>query len=137
TAVARRPRRATGGLGASFAPFVSATIADPAAAYRRLHARPGVHPAGPGSYALAGYDDVRAAARAHDVLISGRGVTRFPASLPMLLTLDRPRHSELRRVLAPHFTAKRSAAIEPGMRSLTTAAVDRMVAAGRADPVDE
>jgi cytochrome P450 len=133
----RRPRRATGPLGASFAPFDAATIADPPAAYRRLHARPGVHPAGPGSYALAGYDDVRAAARAHDVLVSGRGVTRFPAALPMLITLDRPRHGELRRVLAPHFTAKRSTTMEPGMRELAGAAVDRMLAAGRADAVEQ
>jgi beta-dihydromenaquinone-9 omega-hydroxylase len=136
-AAGRRRRRATGPLGASFDPFDRATIADPAAAYRRLHAHPGVHPAGPGSYALAGYDDVRTAARAHDVLVSGRGVTRFPASLPMLITLDRPRHGELRRVLAPHFTAKRSAAMEPGMRDLTDTAVDRMLAAGRADAVEE
>jgi cytochrome P450 len=136
-AVARRPSPATGSLGARFNPFDAETIADPARAYRRLHARPGVHPAGVGSYALAGYDDVRAAARAHDVLVSGRGVTRFPASLPMLLTLDRPRHGELRRVLAPHFTAKRSVAMEPGMRELAETAVDRMVALGRADAVRE
>jgi beta-dihydromenaquinone-9 omega-hydroxylase len=135
-AAARRPRRATGPLGAPFAPFDPATIADPAAAYRRLHAQPGVHPAGVSSYALAGHDDVRAAARAHDVLVSGRGVTLFPAALPMLITLDRPRHGELRRVLAPHFTAKRSTAMEPGMRALADAAVDRMLAAGSADAVE-
>src|SRR3954449_8928979 len=105
----RRPRRATGPLGASFAPFNAGTSAAPPAAYRRLHARPGVHPAGPGPYALAGYDDGRAAARAPHVLVSGGGVAAFPAALPMLITLDRPRHGELRRILAPHFTAKRSA----------------------------
>jgi cytochrome P450 len=60
-----RARSARGPLGAPFDPFAQATIADRAAAYRRLHAQPGVHAAGRDTFALAGYDDVRAAARAH------------------------------------------------------------------------
>jgi hypothetical protein len=42
-----------GPLGASFDPFDPVTIADPPAAYRRLHANPGVHRIGRGAYALA------------------------------------------------------------------------------------
>src|SRR5436309_3257068 len=87
-----RPVRALGPLGAPFRPFAAETIADPAAAYRRLHARPGVHPIGRELYALASHEHARAAARAHQVLGSGKGVTAVRAELPMLLTLDRPRH---------------------------------------------
>jgi cytochrome P450 len=113
--------RATGPLGAPFEPFAHETIIDPASAYMRLHTRPGVHPSGRNVFALAAYDDVYAGARAHDVLVSGRGVTMVRASLPMLLTLDRPRHDDLRRLVAPLFTTSRSAMMEPGMRELVPA----------------
>ncbi|MGH3968390.1 MAG: hypothetical protein ACRDTV_09835, partial [Mycobacterium sp.] len=102
----RRPPTAIGPLGAAFQPFNPATAADPAAAYRILHANPGVHPIGRRAFALAGYDDVRAGARANDVLLSGDGVTFLATSMPMLLTLDEPRHGELRRLLTPLFTAR-------------------------------
>lgn len=133
----RRPPTAIGPLGAPFQPFDPATAADPAAAYRILHANPGVHPIGRRAFALAGYDDVRAAARANDVLLSGDGVTFLATSLPMLLTLDEPRHGELRRLLTPLFTARRLAALEPMMRRLTGAAIERMLAHPGADGVAE
>ncbi len=128
-----RPPRADGPLGAPYEP----SLDDPAGAFRRLHARPGVHAAGRGVFALAGYDDVRAAARAHDVLISGGGVTRAPARLPMLITLDRPRHDELRRLVAPLFTAARSTQMQDGIRALVADALDRMVATPGSDAVAE
>jgi cytochrome P450 len=131
------PLRARGRLGAPFEPFARETIIDPASAYRRLHARPGVHPAGRNVFALASYRDVRAAARAHDVLVSGEGVTLVRAPLPMMLTLDRPRHDVLRRLVAPLFTASRSAAMEQGMRELVSSALDRMLAEPGADAVSE
>jgi beta-dihydromenaquinone-9 omega-hydroxylase len=126
-----------GPLGAGFDPFDPATISDPPAAYRRLHANPGVHRIGRGAYALARHRDVRAAARAQDVLVSGKGVTAVPTSLPMLLTIDRPRHDVLRRQLVPHFTTARSAAMEPGMREVIGPAIDRMLARPGADAVAE
>jgi cytochrome P450 len=126
-----------GPLGAPFNPFDPATVADPAAAYRLLHAHPGVHPIGRKAFALAGYDDVRAGARAHDMLVSGNGVTMLATSLPMLLTLDEPRHGELRRLLVPLFTARRLAALEPMMRRLTGSAIERMLVRPGADAVAE
>lgn len=118
---------AIGPLGAPFDPFNPLTVAAPGATYQALHADPGVHPIGRKGFALAGYDDVRAAARANDVLISGQGITMLAASLPTLLTLDEPRHGELRRLLTPLFTARRLAALEPMMRELTASAIDRML----------
>lgn len=55
----------------------------------------------------------------------------------MLLTLDEPRHGELRRLLAPLFTARRLAALEPMMRRLTRSAIDRMLTHPGADAVAE
>lgn len=133
----RRPQ-ARGPLATPFDPFAATTIADPAAAYGRLHADPGVHPMpARGSYALAAYDDVRAATRAHDALVSGGGVTLVPAALPMLLTLDRPRHTQLRRLLASHFTSQRAAASAPVMHAVVGRAVDGMLARPGADAVAE
>ncbi len=131
------PLRAKGALGAPFEPFSRETVTDPELAYRRLHARPGVHPAGRNVFALASYEHVRAATRAHDVLTSGKGVTLVPASLPMLLTLDRPRHDDLRRLVAPLFTVSRSAMMEAGMREVVTGALDRILAQPGADVVSE
>jgi cytochrome P450 len=132
-----RPASAVGPLGAPFEPFAEATITDRAGAYRRLHARGGVHPVGRELYALSAYDDVRAGARAHHALTSGKGVALVRASLPMLLTVDRPRHAELRRLLGPEFTAERSTAMEPGMRALAAGALERMLARPGSDAVAE
>jgi cytochrome P450 len=132
-----RPLAARGPLGARFDPFNPETIADPPAAYRRLHARPGVHPAGKDVFALAAYDHVRAAARAHESLISGKGVTMLPASLPMLLTLDRPRHADLRRIIGPHFTTGRAAQLAPRIAALAAARLDRLAARPGSDAIAE
>jgi cytochrome P450 len=132
-----RPASAVGPLGAPFEPFAPATIADRAAAHRRLHAQPGVHPVGRELYALASYEHVRAGARAHRALASGKGVSMVRTELPMLLTVDRPRHAELRRLLGPQFTASRSATIEPGMRTLAADAIERMLARPGSDAVAE
>lgn len=132
-----RPARVRGTLGAPFHPFDPVTIADPPAAYRRLHAMPGVHRMGRQSYALADHEDVRAAARAHDVLVSGHGVTAQRAPLPMLLTMDRPRHDNLRRLLTPHFSTARSAALEPGMREVIGNGIEAMLRRPGADAVAE
>jgi cytochrome P450 len=132
-----RPASAVGPLGARFEPFAPATIADRAGAYRRLHAQPGVHPVGRELYALASYDHVRAGARAHRSLASGKGVSMVRTELPMLLTVDRPRHAELRRLLGPQFTAERAGAMQPAMRSLAAAAVERMLARPNSDAVSE
>jgi cytochrome P450 len=131
----RRARATDGVLGAAFDPFSRTYRADPYAVYSTLRTGPGVHRVGRGAYALSRYDDVRAAARDHDALVSRHGVTIVPAALPMLLTADRPRHAELRRMLAPHFTSDRAAAMEPGMRELVRRAIDRMVATPGMDAI--
>ncbi|HET7736212.1 MAG TPA: cytochrome P450 [Nocardioidaceae bacterium] len=123
----QRRARTSGPLGAPFDPFDPMTIQDRATAYRRLHANPGVHHIGRGCYALSGHRDVREAARAHSILVSGMGVTAAPAALPMLLTSDRPRHDELRRLLTPHFTSARVCALEPAMRDVIGTAIERML----------
>ncbi|MGB2923435.1 MAG: hypothetical protein WA944_03715, partial [Mycobacterium sp.] len=135
--LAARRLDAIGPLGAPFDPFDPLIAAAPGPTYQALHADPGVHPIGRKGFALASYDDVRRGARAHDVLISGQGITMLAASLPTLLTLDEPRHGELRRLLTPLFTARRLAALDPMMRQLTGSAIERMLDRPGADAVSE
>lgn len=141
TAMLRWPKqlrvREASPLGAPFDPFDPVTITDRPAAYRRLHASPGVHRVARGCYALASHRDVRTAARANTTLVSGRGVTAQPAPLPMLLMSDRPRHDELRHLLAPHFTAARAATLEQTMRETIGSAIDTMLARPGTDAVAE
>jgi cytochrome P450 len=86
---------------------------------------------------IARYDEVRAAAQAHSQLSSAEGVIFVRRSLPMLLTMDRPEHGRLRRIVARHFTHEaldlRRAAIE----AIVGEAVERLVNAGEVDAVAE
>lgn len=86
-------------------PLDPATAAQPHQAYRALHAGGRVH-YNPRrrTWVLSGYDDVRAALRSPDVLISGEGVTRtrFPAAT--IATTDGDMHTRLRRQALPAFT---------------------------------
>ncbi len=141
-AALQRPRlrapRPRGPLGTEFDPFAKDVIADPPAAYRRLHESGGVHRCRRRRlYVLADYEDVRTAARAHDVLSSARGVSRVPAALPMMLTADRPRHGELRRLVAPYFTAEAALTRRPLMERVTADAIEWMLASPAGDAVRE
>jgi beta-dihydromenaquinone-9 omega-hydroxylase len=132
----RRRRTAHVPLGRDFDPFAPEVLADPAAAYRRLHAVGGVHRCRRHDlFVLAGYEDVRAAARAHNVFSSAHGVSQVPAALPMLITSDRPRHGELRRMVAPHFTAESAQATRPLMERVTAEALERMLERPSSDAV--
>ena len=53
---------------------------------------------------LSRYADVRAAARADDVMSSAEGVTMGRVELPVLLTTDRPAHTRMRKQVQPAFT---------------------------------
>ena len=125
-----------GAARTDFDPLDPAVLADPYPAYARLLEGPPLqYCARRRTWIVCRHADVRAAARAHDVLSSAESVTAVRASLPMLLSMDRPEHTRLRRLVAPLFTReameRRSAAITEVMG----AAIDRLLAAGRPDVV--
>src|ERR1700736_2780305 len=110
--VARRP--VPGGVELTdFDPFDPVTAADPYPGYRQLLAGGPVHYSPRrGIYMLSRHADVRAAARADDVMSSAEGVTMGRIELPVLLTSDRRAHADAQagparlhtrsaRVLAP------------------------------------
>ncbi|HTQ18950.1 cytochrome P450 [Mycobacterium sp.] len=88
----------------AFDPFDPVTAANPYPGYRELLAGPRVHfNRRRGIFILSRHDDVRTAARADALLSSREGVVRSRVEAPILLHLDRPRHTELRRKVQPAF----------------------------------
>ena len=105
----------------SFDPFDPVTAADPYPGYRELLCGPRVsYNRHHNIFLLNRYDDVRAAARNDAVLSNREGVTRARFEIPVLLNLDPPRHTELRRKVQPTFAR--------GALSGWQATVDRLAA---------
>jgi cytochrome P450 len=100
----RKPNLA-GVVVTDFDPFDQAVLADPNPAYAKLHAAGRVH-YNPKRriWIITQLEDVKQAARASDVLISGEGVTRMRVAPPLLVTTDGQRHTEMRRQVLPAFT---------------------------------
>ncbi|MCW3000470.1 MAG: cytochrome [Solirubrobacterales bacterium] len=111
-------------------PLAGPVLDDPDPWYRSLHASGPVHYCPRRDlWVISGYDEVRAAARAHDVLSSADGITRFRAPVPMLVATDRPDHARLRRILARDFTKDRLELLRPSIEELAARCVDGIVAA--------
>jgi cytochrome P450 len=111
-------------------PLAGPVLDDPEPWYRELHAGGPVHYCPKRDlWVISGYDEVRAAARAHDVLSSADGITRFRAPVPMLVATDRPDHARLRRILARDFTKDRLQLLRPTIEGLTAGCVDTILAA--------
>jgi cytochrome P450 len=98
------------------------------------------YPAGPGFWLVLRHADVEAVLRQPQVYSSWLGATqvRDPASAAdlayvrrMMLNMDPPEHSRLRRLLARAFTPRAVAALEAGIEANAGMLVDRMV--GEAD----
>lgn len=119
-----------------FDPFDAATAADPYPGYRRLLDSGPVH-YNPkwGFYILSRYADVRAAARADDVLSSADGVTLGRVDLPVLLTTDPPAHTRMRKQVLPGFTRGALESWRPMAEHLAGELVDKLVAEPGADVV--
>jgi beta-dihydromenaquinone-9 omega-hydroxylase len=102
---AKLKRRGYLGIGeTSFDPFDPVTAANPYPGYAELLVGPRVrYNRKRNIFILSRYDDVRAAARNDAMLTNAEGVTRSRFQVPVLLNLDPPRHSELRRKVQPAF----------------------------------
>jgi beta-dihydromenaquinone-9 omega-hydroxylase len=88
----------------SFDPFDPLTAANPYPGYTELLAGPRVrYNRKRNIFILSRYDDVRAAARNDATLTNAEGVTRSRFEIPVLLNMDPPRHTELRRKVQPAF----------------------------------
>lgn len=119
-----------------FDPFDPETAADPYPGYRQLLAGGPVHyNARRGIFMLSRHADVRAAARADDVMSSAEGVTMGRMDLPVLLTTDRPAHTRMRKQVQPAFTRGALESWSPMVDHLARELVCELMSAPDADVV--
>jgi cytochrome P450 len=91
-----------------------------------------------GFFALSRYDDVFAATLDHETYSSAKGTVleikpEMVEMFPIILFMDPPRHSRLRRLVSHAFTPRRMAALEPTIRQLAVDLLDDIVARGECD----
>ena len=117
-------------------PLAPEVVADPYPWYRELlRDGPVHHNRKRALWIVSHYDAVRAAARAHDTLSSAESVARYRARLPMMLTVDRPEHTRLRRMVARDFTHEAMERWRPSIEALAREAVEEMLSDGSTDAV--
>ncbi|MFV8165097.1 cytochrome P450 [Mycobacterium sp. 134] len=119
-----------------FDPFDPATAADPYPRYRELLAGAPVH-YNPRRdiYVLTRYADVRAGARADNVLSSAEGVTYGRIRLPVLLMTDAPEHTRMRKQALPGFTRGSLESWQPMIDRLARDLVSQMSTRGTSEVV--
>jgi 4-methoxybenzoate monooxygenase (O-demethylating) len=124
----------------TFNPFAPATVADPhpaAAALRESHAV--AHLPELDVWAITRHADVKAALRDHGTFSSVGGPQLVPGGRPaetgIIISSDPPMHTRVRKAIARFFTPRSMAQLEAGIRSRTTAAIDRLLA-GEADAIE-
>ena len=119
-------------------PFAADTIADPYPWYRRLQDEAPLYRQEPLNFwVVSRYEDVLAGLRAHGVLSSAQSVMYARVQLPMMLTMDPPGHTRLRRLVARDFTPTAVGQWQPLVERLASEAVDAMLAGGAVDAVAE
>ena len=89
-------------------------------------------------WALSRWDDVLSASLAHDVYSSAKGTVleMDPATIegfPIIIFMDPPRQTRLRRLVSKAFTPARIGMLEPFVRTTAVQLIDEMVAKGRCD----
>jgi hypothetical protein len=109
-------------------PYDPETQRDPYPVYRELRDRaPVYHDAERGFWALSRFDDVIWAAHEPAVFCSGEGIAlegQARSPFPNLITMDDPRHGQLRALVARGFTARPVAAYESRVRELARTMLD-------------
>lgn len=118
-------------------PFSPDVIREPYPWYDWLRRQNGVfHNTRRNIFVLSRYKDVLAAVRAHRSLSSREGVTYQRQPLPMMLTIDPPDHTRLRRLVSREFTATAIQAWRPRIERLVEATFDRLVGGHPVDLVE-
>jgi cytochrome P450 len=122
-----------------FDPYDPATQADPYPVYQELRDhRPVAHNEERGFWALSRFEDVLTAAHDPARFCSGQGITlegQARGPFPNLITLDDPRHGELRKLVARGFTARPVSAFEGRVRDLAGSLIDDFAGDGSVELV--
>jgi cytochrome P450 len=84
---------------------------------------------------LSGYDDVVAAARAHETLSSASGILLRSMPMPGVVSTDEPDHTRLRRITAPSFTPGAVRRLERTLNELVAPAIKALSTGDTVDVV--
>jgi len=127
-----------------FSPYSYEIHEDPYPTYRALRAHAPVYRNDElGFWALSRYDDVLGAFKEPLVFSNAQGVSLErssggdPSALASFLAMDPPRHDQLRALVSRGFTPRRVADLEPRIRELAVRHIDRFIAAGRCDFIQD
>ena len=110
-----------------FNPYDPALHEDPYPVYKRLRDEFPLHyNAEMNFYTLSRYADVFDAVQKPDLFISGKGIavgiaggsTKVVGAVPLLIMMDRPRHTQLRSLVSRAFTPRRISRLEPRVRAI-------------------
>lgn len=126
----------------SFDPRSHELHEDPFPTYRRLRDEfPLYHNETGGFWALSRFEDVRAAVHDPATFSSARGITltetAFRNALPTMITMDPPRHDELRTLVKRSFTPRRIEGLTSRVRAVARELLDGFSERGHCDLVAE
>lgn len=119
-------------------PFAYEVHEDPYPIYRRLRDEAPVwHNDELGFWTLARYEDVLHASVDWATFSSAQGTTLEGVFGPMIISMDPPDHTRLRKVVSRAFTPRRIAELEVFVRDLTRDCLEPLVSQGEADVVHD
>lgn len=116
-----------------FDPFDPATIADPFGPYRRLRDEAPAFRTEHGFWVISRYDDVVRTLRDHERFSSSAGVGSEWRPVPMMISVDPPDHTRLRRLVQREFTPRAVAAWDERVTGIVDDALDAFVERGGGD----
>jgi len=127
-----------------FDPYSYAIHEDPYPTYRRLRAEaPLYRNERLEFWALSRHADVLAAFKEPLLFSNAQGVSLERSSaeqasaVASFLAMDPPRHDQMRALVSRGFTPRRVADLEPRIRALAAAYIDRVIARGRCDVIED
>ena len=124
-----------------FNPYSYAFHEDPYPTYRRLRDEAPVYRNDAlDFYAISRYRDVVAAHVDHGTYSSAKGTVlelppEYAQAVPMIIFMDPPRHTRIRRLVSKAFTPRQVQRLEPTIRSLVRDLLDPLVDRGTCDYV--
>ncbi|MFN8628594.1 MAG: cytochrome P450 [Candidatus Binatia bacterium] len=86
-----------------------------------------------GVWLVTKYADVAYVSKNHEIFCSGQGIRPNSNRKAGLITMDEPRHSEMRRLVNRGFTPRMVSRLEPHMREIVTECIDGVAALGACD----
>lgn len=122
-------------------PFSYEIHEDPYPTYRRLREEaPAYYNEEHDFWALSRFQDIWDAFADWQTFSSAQGVAledTLGISPDMIITMDPPRQTRIRGLVARALTPRRVAALEPKIRAIVTRHIDRFIGAGRADMITD